>query len=41
MMRVEPNGQLVVFSIIMIVRHLEHSVDFDELERSKYEYKGA
>ena len=39
--RVQPDKKLVVFSIIMIVRQLEHSVDFEELERSRYEYKGA
>lgn len=36
-----PDGRAVSFTAIMLARRLMLSVDIDELENLKYEYKGA
>ena len=40
-MSLRPNRRAVSFTIVMLARHLMLSVDVDELENLKYEYKGA
>ena len=40
-MAVRPNRRAVSFTTIVLVRRLMLSVDVDELEDLKYEYKGA
>ena len=36
-----PDGRAVSFTVIMLARRLMLSVDVDELENLRYEYKGA
>lgn len=36
-----PDRRVVSFTAIMLARRLMLSVDIDELEKLKYEYKGA
>lgn len=40
-MTVQPDGCTVSFTVIMLARQLMLSVDVDELETLRYEYKGA
>ena len=40
-MATQPDGRTVSLAVIMLARRLMLSVDIDELEDLKYEYKGA